>query len=137
MAAYHLYLRGRHLRYTKLDLNGALDCFRESAERDPQFAEPRAASGEIFALLTLYEVVDPATGAALAREELGAATELGGETAQTVAVEGLLKLACDWDARAGTELLERAIELDPTYMSARAWSASRPPISSAQARASR
>jgi serine/threonine-protein kinase len=121
LEAYHLFLKGRHLRYTKLDLKAALGCFEEAVRRDPGYALARIALAETLVILVIYGMIPPSAGQARAREELRKARELGGESAQARGVEALLALLYDWDTHAALEAFERALELDPTSIPVRAW----------------
>ncbi len=119
--AYHLFLKGRHLRYTKLDLKGALRCFEEAVGRDPAYALARIALAETLVILVIYGMIPPSAGQARAKEELRKARELGGESAQARGVEAFLALVCDRDTRAALAGFERALELDPTSIPVRGW----------------
>lgn len=119
--AYQLFLKGRHFRYTKLDLKSALRCFEQGVERDPTYALARIALVETLVVLFIYGMIRPSVGQVRAREELRRAHELAGESAQFRGVEALLALIYDWDTRAALGAFERALELDPASIPVRAW----------------
>jgi adenylate cyclase len=121
--AYQLFLKGRHFRYTKLDLKSALRCFEEAVARDPDYALARIGMAETLVILVIYGMIPPSAGQARAKEELRKARELAGESAQARGVEALVALLYDWDTRAALEGFERALELDPTSIPVRAWCA--------------
>jgi len=119
--AYQLFLKGRHFRYTKLDLRSARWCFEEAIARDPDYALARFALAESLAILVFYGLIPPSDGQARAREELRRARELAGETAQALGVDAYLALVYDWDTRASLMKFERALALDPNSSPVRAW----------------
>jgi TolB-like protein len=61
--AYQLFLKGRHFRYTKLDLKSALRCFEQGVERDPTYALARIALAETLVVLFTYGMIRPSVGA--------------------------------------------------------------------------
>jgi TolB-like protein/Flp pilus assembly protein TadD len=119
--AYHLYLKGLHLRVNRLDLRGALAYFRQAVERDPAYAAAHVGVAEVQAILCAYTTLPPREGIAVARQSLERATALGGESAEQLYVEALIALSFDWDSRAGLELVRRAVELRPSHSPARMW----------------
>jgi serine/threonine protein kinase/tetratricopeptide (TPR) repeat protein len=121
LEAYHLFLRGRHFRYTKLDLTSARGCFGQAIERDPAYALARIALAETLVVLLIYGMIPSPAGQARAKEELRRAHELAGESAQARGVAALLSLVCDWDTRTALDGFERSLELDPTSIPVRAW----------------
>jgi len=119
--AYRLYLKGLHLRVNRLDLRGALVYFQQAVERDPSFAAAHVGVAEVHAILCAYTTLPPRVGTAVARQSLERAGALGGESAEQRYVEALIALSYDWDSRTGTELLRRAVELNPSHSPARMW----------------
>jgi hypothetical protein len=117
--AYHLYLKGLHLRVNRLDLRGALAYFQQAVERDPAYAAAHVGVAEVQAILCAYTTLPPQEGIAVARQSLERARALGGESAEQLYVEALIALSFDWDSRAGLELLRRAVELRPSHSPAR------------------
>jgi len=119
--AYQLFLKGRHFRYSKLDLKNALRCFEQAVGRDPTYAVARVALAETLTILGSYGVLPPSLGQARAKEELRKACELGGESGQAAHVEGLLALLYDWDTRASLQAFERALALESSSVPSQAW----------------
>jgi serine/threonine protein kinase/tetratricopeptide (TPR) repeat protein len=119
--AYHLYLKGLHLRVNRLDLRGALAYFQQAVERDPAYAAAHVGVAEVQAILCAYTTLPPREGFAVARQSLERASALRGESAEQLYVEALIALSFDWDSRAGLELLRRAVELNPSHSPARMW----------------
>jgi TolB-like protein/Flp pilus assembly protein TadD len=121
LEAYQLYLKGRHLRYTRFDLRAALRCFEAAVKRDPAHILARIALAETLVIMSIYGMLLPSLGHARAKTELRQARELGRESPQVAAIQGLLALICDWDTSASLESLERALALDTSCVTCRVW----------------
>jgi serine/threonine-protein kinase len=121
LEAYHLFLKGRHFRYTKLDLRNALRTFEQAVERDPSYGLARLAAAETLAVLGIYGMVPHSEAQDRAREEIRRARETDGESAAAWAVEALLRLVHDWDPAAALVAFDRALDLDPASVPCRAW----------------
>jgi TolB-like protein/Flp pilus assembly protein TadD len=121
--AYHLYLKGRHARYSKLDLKTALECFEGAVRRDPSYSLARIGLAETLVVLSMYGFVPPNEGMTRARDELRQAGDATGESAEAWAVEGLIRLVYTWDVSAAHAAFDRAIELNPASVTAVAWRA--------------
>ena len=121
LEAYQLFLKGRHLRYTKLGLKGALRYFEEAVARDPGYALARIGMAETLVILVIYGMIPPSAGQARAKEELRKARELEGESAHARGIEAFVAFVFDWDTRAALRAFERSLELDPTSIPVRGW----------------
>ncbi len=119
--AYHLFLKGRHHRYTKYDLRSALECFERAVARDPAYVEARIAAAETLIALVIYGMIPPSVGRARVMEEMARARELGGESAAWLGVDGYRRLVHDWDVRGALAAFDRSLELDPGSVRVRAW----------------
>jgi serine/threonine protein kinase/tetratricopeptide (TPR) repeat protein len=120
LEAYHLYLKGRHERYTTRNFVAALRRFEEAAERDPRYALARLGIAETCILLGNTAIIRPRVTMPRAETELGYANALAEESAESRAVECALRMAqFDW-ARAEAAG-RRAIELDPHYIFGWTW----------------
>jgi len=120
LEAYHLYLKGRHERYTTRNFVAALRRFEEAAERDPRYALARLGIAETCVLLANTGVIRPRVTLPRAETELEYANALAEESAESRAVECALRMAqLDW-ASAETAG-RRAIELDPQYIFGWTW----------------
>src|SRR5262249_33745463 len=70
LEAYHLYLKGRHERYTTRNFVAALRRFEEAIERDPRYALARLAIAEASLLLGNTGVIRPSVTLPRAETEL-------------------------------------------------------------------
>jgi serine/threonine-protein kinase len=120
LEAYHLYLKGRHERYTTRNFVAALRRFEEAADRDPRYALARLGIAETCILLGNTGIMRPRVMLPRAETEWGYANALAEESAESCAVECALRMMqFDW---AGAETAgRRAIELDPHYIFGWTW----------------
>jgi TolB-like protein/Flp pilus assembly protein TadD len=120
LEAYHLYLKGRHERYTTRNFVAALKRFEEAVERDPRYALARLGIAEANVLLGNTGVLRPRVTIARAETELEYANALAEESPESRAVECALRFAqMDWDHAEAAG--RRAIELDPQYIFGWTW----------------
>ncbi|MGQ0737319.1 MAG: protein kinase domain-containing protein [Acidobacteriota bacterium] len=114
LEAYRAYLRGRHLR-GKEDHAGALQAFEEAVRLDPSHAPSWTGLAEITVLSAVFSLM-PARGACrAARQALGTAASLQGESADGWHVEAF---AC-WIERRWQAMevaWRRAIEIEPHHV---------------------
>jgi serine/threonine-protein kinase len=121
LGAYHLYLKGRHERYTTRNFKASLRHFEEASERDPRYALARLGIAEASILLGNTGVIRPAVAFARAETELAYARALAGESAESLTVECCLHGFHHWDWARAEEAGRRAMELDPNFIFARTW----------------
>ncbi len=120
LEAYHLYLKGRHERYTTRNFPAALRRFEEASERDPRYALARLGIAEACILLGNTGVIRPRVTLPRAETELGYANALAEESAESRAVECAVRMA-QFDWAAAVTAGRRAIELDPQYIFGWTW----------------
>jgi TolB-like protein/cytochrome c-type biogenesis protein CcmH/NrfG len=117
LEAYRLYLKGRHLRYTKNDQAGALRAFEEAVRLDPGQARAWSGLAEVQVLAAFYGLIPVAAAHARAKGALETAVGLEGETVDSLYVAGLIA-----DAERRFEDSERAlraaVELAPDHVEA-------------------
>jgi TolB-like protein/tetratricopeptide (TPR) repeat protein len=117
MEAYNAYLLGRHYADRRVAdwRNIAGTAFREAIELDPGFAPPYAGLATLVVNTSLGPGWQEAAG--YARKALQLDPELG----EAHAILGLITTLQFDDPAAGAEMLERAIELDPSYSMSYSW----------------
>ena len=121
LEAYHLYLKGRHERYTTRNFPAAMRFFEEASERDPRYALAHLGIAEMAILLGNSGLVRPCIIFPRAETELQYARALSGETAEGLTVEGLIRAYGRWDWEGAEESGRRAMALDPQLIFARTW----------------
>jgi len=120
LEAYHLYLKGRHERYTTRNFVAAQRFFEEAVAQDPRYALAHLGIAETSVLLGNTGVFRPRVSLPRAETELEFAIALAGESAESRSVECAVRLAqfSLTDAEASGR---RAIELDPQYLFGWTW----------------
>jgi TolB-like protein/Flp pilus assembly protein TadD len=120
LEAYRYYLKGRHLRYSKNDLAGALKAYEEAVRLDPTHAPSWVALAEARILASFYGLVPAAEAYALAKKPLATVAAKQEKAAEALYVEALLAFGeRDWPA--SERALRRAIALAPDDPPARCW----------------
>jgi TolB-like protein/DNA-binding winged helix-turn-helix (wHTH) protein/Tfp pilus assembly protein PilF len=121
--ARDLYLRGRFLwnKRTLESLNKSIEYYQEAIKADPEYAEAYAALGDAYVLLSSYGDVGPSSALAKAQEAADRALQLGGGLAEAHTVLGAVKTDRDWDWPGAEAEYRRALELNPSYPTARHW----------------
>jgi TolB-like protein/DNA-binding winged helix-turn-helix (wHTH) protein/Tfp pilus assembly protein PilF len=121
--ARDLYLRGRFLwnKRTLETLNKSIEYYQEAIKADPEYAEAYAALGDAYVLLSSYGDVGPSGALAKAQEAAERALQLGGGLAEAHTVLGAVKTDRDWDWPGAEAEYRHALELNPSYPTARHW----------------
>ncbi len=121
--AFALYLKGRHFWYqrTPAGYQRAIEYFERAIAADPQFAEPHAGLGAIYALQAMAGAANAPEMRDRARSAVERALSLADDLAEAHAVHGLYLHAFAWDIDAAERELVRAVELDPGYATARVY----------------
>ena len=123
LAAYDLYLLGRHNWATRTDsgLVAARRYFERAIERDSTFARAWAGLANVYDALPWWthfpadEAVSRGTAAALR------AIELDPQLGEAHAALAVLTFEFDWDWAKAERHFRRALELDPDYSTANLW----------------
>jgi len=123
LEAYTVYLKGRHYwnKVSRDGIEAALHEFTRAIEIDPEYAPPYAGLSEAYARLTVWGLVHPAEGIALARRAAHEALRLDGRMAVACAALGLLAFCSDRDWDEAARWLRRAIDLQPSNTMALAY----------------
>jgi tetratricopeptide (TPR) repeat protein len=121
--ARDLYLRGRFLwnKRTLESLNKSIEYYQDAIKADPGYAEAYAALGDAYVLLSSYGGPGPSSALAKAEEAAERALQLGGGLAEAHTVLGAVRTDRDWDWPAAEDEYRRALELNPSYPTARHW----------------
>ena len=120
--AYDLYLRGRHIFYTRPDRDGALQAaryFQQAAARDPTFARAHAGLSDVHTRLAVFGFGKPDEEFALAKAAARRALALDSTVAEAHSALGHASCVADFDFRAAERAFRRAVALDPGYTFAR------------------
>lgn len=123
--AYEKYVQGQYLwrKRTVKSLRASVDYFQEAVDLDPGWAQGYAGLAEAYVMLGYGVMVDlpPDQAAHKARAYALRAAELDPTLAAPHAVLGLIKHRHDWDWSGAEVEFKRAIELDPSYVTAHYW----------------
>ncbi|MGH7694183.1 MAG: tetratricopeptide repeat protein, partial [Gemmatimonadaceae bacterium] len=123
VTAYDEYLLGRYhwnKRHTPSLLEG-LAAFQRAIAADPSYAPAWAGLADSHAVLASSGQEVPAQAYPAAREAALKAIELDPSLAEGHASLGLVRLNYDWDWEGAERELLRAIDLSPSYSTARQW----------------
>jgi TolB-like protein/DNA-binding winged helix-turn-helix (wHTH) protein/Flp pilus assembly protein TadD len=117
------YLRGRFLwnKRTLDSMEKSIAYYQEAIKADPDYAEAYAALGDAYVLLSSYGGDGPAITLGKAEEAAQQALRLGGGLAEAHTVLGAVRTDRDWDWPGAESEYRRALELNPSYPTARHW----------------
>ena len=123
LRAHDLYLMGRHLldQRTPEEVERAKERFQQAIAIDPRYALAYAGLADSYGLLAampqrpLREIVS------LARVAAQRALELDESLAEAHTALAGIKISWEWDFQGAEYECRRAIELNPTYATARYW----------------
>ena len=119
--AYELYLRGRHFTQ-KGRMNSAISCFEQALTKDPEYALAFHGRAECYGSLGVYAAIPPSVAMPLAKAAAVRAAELAPDLAETRTSLGFIQ-ALQWEWKVAQENLKAAIEIDPRYALAHAFTA--------------
>ena len=121
--AYQLYLKGRYAweKRTPSGLRQSSEYFQKAIENDPAFALAYSGLADSYVVLPAYSIRAPAEAYPRARAAARKALEVDDSLAAAHATLGLILTLYDHDWSSAESELTRAIELDPTYATARFW----------------
>jgi TolB-like protein/DNA-binding winged helix-turn-helix (wHTH) protein/Tfp pilus assembly protein PilF len=117
------YLRGRFLwnKRTLDSLTKSIAYYQDAIKADPKFAEAYAALGDAYVLLSSYGGDGPASSLQKAQEAAERALQLGGGLAEAHTVLGAVRTDRDWDWFGAETEYRQALQLNPSYPTARHW----------------
>ena len=120
--AYELYLKGRGLLYQRgLSILKAIDCFTEAVSLDPEYAEAWAGLADGYTTLSYSGFRRGTEAMPLALEAAKRALGLDADLAEAHSAFACAALMYERDYNLAEREFLRAIELNPTYVQARAW----------------
>ncbi|MGE5179153.1 MAG: protein kinase domain-containing protein [Bacteroidota bacterium] len=124
-AAYEAYLRGRFHwnRRTKESLRLAKEAFEEALALDPSYARAYAGLADVYVVLPSWNLMRPGDAGPKAESYARKALELDPGLAEAHASLGGVHTNWHSDFVAAERELRRAIELDPSYVTAYNWCA--------------
>ena len=125
LEAYTAYLKGCHYwnHVAQEGVQAAMSEFTRAISLFPTYAPSYAGLANVYTHLTFWGVIPPAEGIAQARQAALDALRLDEEMAGAQAILGVITACCDWNWEEGSRLLRRAIELQPSNMTAHAYQA--------------
>jgi serine/threonine-protein kinase len=121
--AYRLYLQGRYEwnKRTGEAFERAIDYFQRAIRHDPAYALAYAGLADTYILQSIYNEKSPVVVLPLAREAARRAIALDDQLAEAHTSLAYFKMNFDADHAAAAEEFERAIQLNPSYATARQW----------------
>ena len=122
-AAYRAFARGRYFwnKRAGRDLERAIEAFGEALEHDPGYARAHAGLADAYVLLPFYAGVDPRDAFPQARAAAIRALEIDERLVEAHTSLAYARFLYDWEFAGAEEAFARALELDPTYATARHW----------------
>lgn len=121
--AHSIYLEGRYFwNQRKADsLQKAIACFKRASERDPSYALPYVGLADSFSILGTYGFMKPTDAFGQARAAARRALELCDDLGEAHATLGWVHTIHDFAWDKAEAVLNRAIQLSPSYASAHCW----------------
>jgi eukaryotic-like serine/threonine-protein kinase len=121
--AYQLYLDGRFHwnKRTEEGLNKAIEYFRQSIEKDPNYALAYVGLADTYLLLPEYGRMSPSVAAPPTKEAVTRALEIDADLAEAHASLALMKEDFEWDWAGAEKEFRRAIELNSNYATTHHW----------------
>jgi TolB-like protein/Flp pilus assembly protein TadD/predicted Ser/Thr protein kinase len=121
--AYQLYLNGRFHwnKRTEEELNKAIEYFRQSIERDPNYALAYVGLADTYLVLPEYGRMAPSVAAPRTKAALTRALEIDADLAEAHASLALMKQDFEWDWAGAEKEYRRASELNSNYPTTHHW----------------
>jgi len=123
VTAYDQYLLGRYTwnKRTSASLQEGMACFQRAIDADPEYAPAYAGLADTHSLLASSGVALPSVAYPAARTAALRAIELDTSLAEGHASLGLIRLNYDWEWEGAEQEFCKALELNPSYSTARQW----------------
>src|SRR5262249_30808113 len=111
--AYHVYLRGRHHRYTTYKLREALAAFEQASAMDPEYAPALANIAYTQTVMVIYGLTRASETEARVQDALARALRLNDRLATAYAAQGHYQFHLRWNWPEALRSFEHAIALNP------------------------
>ncbi len=122
LEAYELYLKGRALLYKRgLSIPQGLECLRQAVTLDPNYALAWAGLADAHTTMGYFGFVQASDTIPQAKAAAVRAVELDVSLAEAHSALGGAALMHDFDVDAAERAFQKALELNPDYVQARAW----------------
>jgi TolB-like protein/Tfp pilus assembly protein PilF len=122
--AYHLFLRGRHLWYSRVkgSLQRARELFEEACRKDPNYVLPWVGLSDLFAIQSLYGFEREEYANPRALEAVNRALAINDRVADAHRARGFSLLFCaNYSPLEAAAAFERSISLDPSSGLSHIW----------------
>jgi eukaryotic-like serine/threonine-protein kinase len=121
--AYQFYLRGRYFwdKRTSDGIKQAIEHFRQSIERDPNFALGYVGLADCYTGLAFYNFAAPQEAMPKAKESAIKALTLDDTLAEAHTTLAHILINYDWNWPAAEKEFKHSIELKPDYARAHQW----------------
>ena len=118
--AYQDYLKGRYWwnKKTEEGLNKGIEYFQQAIAKNPTYALAYAGLADCYTMLANFGFVPPNKAYPKAKEAALKALETDDSVAEAHTSLGFIKMAYDWDWTGGEREFQRAIELNPSSVTA-------------------
>jgi tetratricopeptide (TPR) repeat protein len=119
--AYQDYLKGRYWwsKGTKEGFNKGIQYFQQAIAKDPNYALAYTGLADCYGSLAGFDIVPAKDAYPKAKEAALKALEIDDTLAEAHASLAWIKSTYDWDWSGGDREFQRAIELNPGYVTAR------------------
>ena len=116
-------LKARHFRgkQTVQALARSVDYFRQTIERDPEYADAWGGLAETYVMLGIFGLKPPNDAFPAARSAAERALALDGSSAQALTVLADVRKFYEWDWAGAEDAYRRAIAIDPHFALAHHW----------------
>lgn len=114
---YDLYLRGRyhHARSNLVDLQKAVEYFKQATERDPSYAVAHSGLADSLIILPVSGDLNPKDLCPAAKIASTRAVQLDPDSAEAHTADATVKFWYDWDFKGAEVAARRAIQLNENY----------------------
>jgi len=121
--AYALCLKGRYYwnERTKEGVEKAIQYFEEAIMKDPNYARSYSGLADCYSILENHGYISSSEAAPKARAFVSKALELDDTLPEAHASRAGMLMSRDWDIEAAEREFKRALELNPSYATARHW----------------